>query len=116
MQTCHDMLIHVRSDWNDWHGASVRLNDLHDLHWRQTSGAPHELLYGYISCSSILAGDVPHWCDGGSAPHRLLVCVLKRHTLPAAYTELMRRAEAQQQRLPAECRALAAVRHHCGCA
>jgi hypothetical protein len=89
-----DMVIRVQADWNDWRDAAVRLRDLHDVHWWRPTGSPHELVHGYISCSRILEGDVPHWCDEHSAPHRLHVCVLKKHTLPAVYAELLRRVEA----------------------
>jgi len=107
MQGCDDALIHVRSDWNDWHGASIRFDDLDDIHWCQPIGAPHAIVHGYISCSKIVDGVIPHWCDERSAPHRLHVCVLKKHTIPAVYTELVRRADAHEMR--SEHRGIAAV-------
>jgi hypothetical protein len=93
----HDeMLIPVQSAWDDWRNAEVRFNDLRDVHWLQPTGAPHALVHGYISCSNIVTGDIPHDCDRRSAPHRLLVCILKRHTIPTVYEELARRADESQ--------------------
>jgi hypothetical protein len=37
-------------------------------------------------------GALPHHCERTTAPHQLRVCVVKRHTIPAAYAELARRA------------------------
>jgi hypothetical protein len=86
------MLIRVHSQWYGWRSAEVRCGDLRDVHWLQPTRAPHALLHGYISCSNIMTGDIPHECDRLSSPHRLLVCVLKRHTIPVVYVELARRA------------------------
>jgi hypothetical protein len=93
MRTYDDMLIRVQSRWNDWCDAQIRLADLHDVHWLQQPRAPRPLVHGYISCSQIVAGDLPHGCDLSPAPHRLHVCVLKGHTIPAVYAELARRAD-----------------------
>lgn len=111
MRGYDDILVRVQSDWNGWRGASVRVGDLHDIHWSQPTGAPHVLVHGYISCSRIVSGDLPHDCDGRSAPHRLRVCVLKRHTLPAVYAELTRRADHQRTG-PLRPRSIADVRGH----
>ena len=96
MQVHDDMLIRVQSDWNGWRKADVRLGDLRDVHWFQPTRAPRALVHGYISCLNILTGDIPHDCDQRSAPHRLHVCILKRHTIPAVYAELARRADLQR--------------------
>ena len=93
MRTDDDISIRVQSHWNDWCDAQIRLADLHDVHWLQQPRAPRSLVHGYISCSQIVAGDLPHGCDPSSAPHRLRVCILKRHTIPAVYEELARRAD-----------------------
>ena len=93
MPTHDDMLIRVRSEWKGWHDAEVRLRDLQSLHWYQPSGAPHPLVHGYIFCTDILTGEMPHDCEQTAPPHRLLVCVLKRHTLTTAFAELARRAD-----------------------
>jgi len=85
-------LIRVHAHWDDWRNADIRLADLRDVHWLQPARAPHALVHGYISCSSIVSGEIPHDCDRRSAPHQLLVCVLKRHTVPPVYAELARRA------------------------
>jgi len=93
----HDeMLIRVHSAWDGWRNAEVRLGDLRDVHWFQPPRAPHALVHGSISCSSITTGDIPHDCDRRSAPHRLLVCILKKHTIPTVYAELARRADERQ--------------------
>lgn len=89
-------LIRVHAQWDDWRNADVRVSDLRDVHWLQPARAPHALVHGYISCSSIVAGEIPHECDRRSAPHQLLVCVLKRHTIPHIYAELARRAHERQ--------------------
>jgi hypothetical protein len=88
-----DMLIRVQSEWKGWRIAEVRLGDLQAVHWCQPSQAPHPLVHGYILCTDIVTGDIPHDCDRTAAPHRLRVCVLKRHSLPAAFAELVRRAD-----------------------
>jgi hypothetical protein len=105
------MLIRVHSDWNNWHCAEIRLSDLHEIHWHRPTRAPHAILHGYSSCSRILNGDVFHWCDEASAPHRLHVCVLKTHTLSPVYSELIRRADARE-RWSSESQSLAVVRPH----
>jgi len=93
----HDhMLIRVQSEWNGWRGAEVRLADLCEVHWHQPSRAPRRFVHGYMSCSNIVTGDIPHDCDRTSAPHRLLVCILKSHTVPVVYASLARRADDQQ--------------------
>ena len=96
MQVEDRTLIRVQTEWNGWRSAEVRLNDLHDVHWFQPDRAPRPMLHGYISCASIVDGSIPHDCELTSGPHRLLVCVLKRHTTPDAYAELARRAGDQR--------------------
>jgi hypothetical protein len=94
MTAIHDDLVRVQSDWKDWRTVEVRLRDVTGLHWLQPSGAPHALLHGYISCASIVSGEVPHRCSESSAPHRLLVCALKRRTPPAVYAIMALQADA----------------------
>ena len=97
----HDeILIRVQSEWDGWRNAEVRFGDLRDVHWLQPTRAPNALVHGYISCSNIVTGDIPHDCDRRSAPHRLLVCILKRHTIPVVYAELARRADDQRTLRP----------------
>jgi hypothetical protein len=95
MRAYDDVLIRVHSEWNGWRNAEVRLGDLRDVYWFQPNGAPHAIVHGYISCSNIVMGDVPHECDRRS-PHRLLVCILKSHTIRTVYAELARRADEQR--------------------
>jgi len=87
------VLIRVHRSWDGWRSAEVHMTDLQEVHWRQPNGAPHEFLHAFISCTKLVSGDMSHICDG-SAPHRLLVCLLKKHLVPAAYAELARQAEA----------------------
>lgn len=89
-----DLLIPVYDAWNGWHNAEVRLGDIRDVHWSQPARAPHRLLYGIVSCADIVSGHIPHECDHASAPHELLVCVLKKHVVSGAYAELVSRSAA----------------------
>jgi hypothetical protein len=88
-----DLLIRVQSEWNGWRHAEVHLRDLQDVHWFQPGPAPRPLVHAYIACTNVVAGEIPHDCDRTAAPHRLLVCVLKKHTLPSAFEELVRCAD-----------------------
>jgi hypothetical protein len=96
MSVHDERLIRVQSEWDGWRNAEVCLGDLLDVHWFQPTRAPQALVHGYIFCSNIATGNIPHDCDRRSAPHRLLVCILKRHTIPAVYAELARRADDQR--------------------
>jgi hypothetical protein len=92
----NELMIRVHRAWNGWRSAEVRLSHLHDVHWRQPAGAPHPLIHGYIACDNIVTGAIPHECHQlARAPHTLLVCVLKHHTLSSAYAELVRFANAR---------------------
>jgi hypothetical protein len=96
MRAYDDMLIRVHSEWNGWRNAEVRLGDLGEVYWIRPNRAPQAIVHGYISCSNIVTGDIPHDCDRRSASHRLLVCILKRHAIPAVYAELARRADEER--------------------
>jgi hypothetical protein len=54
------------------------------------------MVHGYVACADIVTGDIPHECHLMTTPHRLHVCVLKRHTLPRVYAELARLADEQR--------------------
>ncbi|HKB09138.1 MAG TPA: hypothetical protein VKD69_00740 [Vicinamibacterales bacterium] len=92
MNTADGLLVPVRCAWNAWQTAEVRLSDLHDVHWLQPMGAPRPLVHAYVDCTAT-AGLIAHDCRATPAPHRLLVCVLKRHAAPLVYQELVRLAE-----------------------
>jgi hypothetical protein len=109
MRAYDDMLVRVHSEWNGWRNAEVRLGDLRGVYWFQPNGAPQAIVHGYISCSDIVTGDVPHGCDRSSAPHRLFVCILKRHAIPTVHAELARRAD-EQRTLPSGTRGGSTVR------
>ena len=68
------------------------LTDLHDIHWHQPPGAPRPLIHAYLSCSKLQSGNLLHDCEPMSAPHQLLVCLLKSHTAPWVFEDLARRA------------------------
>jgi hypothetical protein len=93
MRAEDETLIRVQRDWDGWRTGEVRLGDLKNVHWLQPSRAPRPLVHGYISCTSIVTGDIPHDCALSEGPHRLLVCALKNHLVPSAYAELARRAD-----------------------
>ena len=84
-------MIRVQSDWNASQSAEIRIDDLENIHWSRPRGAPQSLLHGYVSCASLVRGGIPHECQPFDAPHRLLVCVLRRHVVPSVYLELVRR-------------------------
>jgi hypothetical protein len=93
MQAYEDVLIRVHAEWNGWLNAEVRMGDLRDVHWLQSDHAPHAIAHAYLACSSLVTGRLGHCCEPDSAPHRLLVCILKKHVVPAVYAELARRAD-----------------------
>lgn len=93
MAANEDMLIRVHGSWNGWQNAEVRLANIRGLHWCRPDRAPRALLFGFISCTDIVSGNIPHACDRASAPHDLLVCVLKRHVVSSAYAALAESAE-----------------------
>lgn len=105
MQVHDETLTRVHREWNGCRTAEVHLGHLENIHWFQPSGAPRPLAHGYISCADIVTGDIPHECERASAPHQLLVCMLKRHTAPWVYREIARRAD-EHPPLPGSGRAL----------
>ena len=93
MQPADEMPVFVQREWDGWQTAEVQLRDLQNIHWFQPARAPRPLLHGYVSCSSITGGALPHNCDQTKGPHTLLVCVLKCHSAPSVYEEMARRAD-----------------------
>ena len=91
MTSDEDLLVPVRCAWNAWQTAEVRLADLQSIHWFQPPGAPRPLMHAYVECTKT-HGQIAHDCRTTAAPHRLLVCVLKRHVAPPTYDELVRLA------------------------
>lgn len=94
MPAAADTKVRVQQEWDGWRTADVHLQDLHNIHWRQPPGAPRQLAHGYVSCASITGGSLLHECSGSPSSHRLLVCVLKRHTAAPAWAEIERQANA----------------------
>jgi hypothetical protein len=93
MQPADEMFVCVQREWNGWQTAEVLLKDLQNIHWFQPDHAPRPMVHGYVSCSCITAGTLPHNCDHTQGPHTLLVCVLKSHSAPSVYAEIARRAD-----------------------
>ena len=86
-------VVRVQCEWNGWRTAEVSIDDLEQIHWFQPAGAPHPLLHAYVSCGRLANTGVSHdGCSRSPRPHRVLVCVLKRHHLPSVYAEIERRA------------------------
>jgi hypothetical protein len=87
-------IIAVQTEWNGWRAACVRAADLEDVHWAQPPGARQPLVHGAIWCNRLHSGQLPHNCELTTAPHRLLVWVLKSHTSAPVFAELSKRADA----------------------
>jgi len=85
-------LVVVQHDWKGWRKAMAPVDRLEAVHWLQPPGAPRPIIHAYVPCTAIVSGDVPHACSEEAGPHRLLVCVLKSHTAPSVYAELVSRA------------------------
>ena len=111
MKTHEELLVRVHGDWDGWHSAEVRLRDLRDVQWFRPVHAPHEILHGFVPCTRLVSGEIPHACDRSSAPHLLRVCVLKRHAIATTYAELVRRAERISERARTASRAALAADH-----
>ena len=94
-----DILVVVQRDWNGWRKAMAPLSMLEGVHWRQPQGAPRPLVHAYVHCNTFVSGDVAHECTEGIA-HRLLVCVLKCHTAPSVYDQLVAQANATAAQAP----------------
>jgi hypothetical protein len=92
-------LVVVQREWNGWRTALTRLVDLEHVHWLQPSGAPRRLIHAYVPCTKLQSGNIPHECDEPSAPHRLLVCILKCHTAPGVFEALSRDADDRERSL-----------------
>jgi len=88
----------VRRQWNDWRTATLRVEDLYDLHFTSFSGgisvaSPRPFLHGYCSCHAFIDGEVAHSCIHGSAPHWIKVCVVQMDNSKAAYKRLAAKAQ-----------------------
>jgi len=73
----------VRRQWNHWMHGEVRLNDISHPHWDDYSGgfqarAPRPFIHAYISCDTLVSGEVGHSCSHGEGPHRIKVCIVKK--------------------------------------
>ena len=92
-----NVLIRVYQEWDGWKNAEVRLEDLENPHWFQPSRAREALLHAYLKCTLIVSGEIPHECEDGSTPHRLRVCLLKRHIGAAIYEKLAQFADEARE-------------------
>lgn len=88
----------VQSTWSEWRTATVRLSDLQEVHWHQPPDAPRPILHAYVGCDLIVSGVIVHSCPESSAPHRLLVCILRAHALVNTFEELSRRAVSRLEK------------------
>jgi hypothetical protein len=88
----HRTLVVVQPEWNGWRTAVARMVDLEDIHWFQPKGAIRPLIHAYVRCTTLLSGDIPHECSSTGIPHRLHVCILKRHTSTWVFEMLSRLA------------------------
>jgi hypothetical protein len=82
----------IQRDWRSWRTATVQMMDLERVHWLQPRGAPRPLLHAYVCCTRLRSGEIQHDCHVTSPPHRLLVCVLRRHVNPDVFDALSRGA------------------------
>jgi hypothetical protein len=89
-----DAIVAVQTEWDGWHRAMVRVADLEEIHWAQPPGAPRPLLHATVSCHRVLSGNVERLCKETPPPHRLLVCLLKRHLSPTVFERLAARADS----------------------
>jgi hypothetical protein len=98
-EVCEGPLVVVQGEWNGWRTAVARLVDLEQVHWLQPKGAPRRLIHAYVPCTKLQSGDVAHECHERSAPHRLLVCILKCHTAHSIFEALSRAADDRERNL-----------------
>jgi hypothetical protein len=96
MSPTSESVVCVQGTWDGWKTAEVRLRDIVDLHWHQPVHAPRPLAHGYVLCTDVVGGEIPHRCERSTAPHRLRVCILKRHSAPSVFAEIARRADEQR--------------------
>jgi hypothetical protein len=95
-----DILVVVQREWNGWKKAMAPLAALESVHWHRPQGAPRPMIHAYVNCDAIVSGDVPHECVERTS-HRLLVCVIKCHTAPSVFDQLVARANAAAAQTPA---------------
>ena len=94
---CGGALVVVQPEWNGWRTALAKLVDLEQVHWLQPSGAPRRIIHAYVPCSKLQSGNIVHECHQPSAPHRLLVCILKCHTAQTIFEALSRAADERER-------------------
>jgi hypothetical protein len=92
-------LVVVQPEWNGWRTAVARMIDLEDIHWFQPKGALCPLIHAYVRCTTLLSGEIPHDCPSTASPHRLHVCILKRHTAESVFELLSRLASESTRRM-----------------
>ena len=90
-----DVVVRVHETWNGFRTAEVRLDSLRDVHWLQPDHAPHLMIHALVSCADVAGSQISHACDPVSAPHALVVCLLKRHVTSDVYAEIARRADGR---------------------
>lgn len=102
-------VVRVRRQWSDDRVGSVPRAGLANVHWDTVSGgvrahSPWPFLHGYISCDSLVDGEVSHSGVHGPCPHRIKVCVVKKDNPGPVYAELEAQAGTKPEP-PPRCRA-----------
>lgn len=95
----NEPVVWVRRQWNDYRDAAYRIRDVSGWHWSDVSGgvnvaAPRPFIHAYVSCNSIIAGELAHSCSHGKGPHRIKVCVTKKMN-KKIWKEIERAVEAE---------------------
>jgi hypothetical protein len=102
-------IVKVRREPGDYRIASYPLDAVENPHWDRVSGgvqapAPRDLLYGYVMCNEMIAGEVAHsGLHAGPCPHNIKVCILKKDNEPTVYAQLAEEA-GPKPKPPPSCR------------
>jgi hypothetical protein len=77
------VLVNVRRGPADRRRADYRLSDISRMKWGYISGGLQHRsqwhVYGFVMCDAMISGKVAHSCKHGPAPHRIKICVTKKH-------------------------------------
>ena len=75
-----EKLVTVRRQWNSEMSATYRLQDVHNVHWDDTSSGvlAGYFLHAHARCDSMLEGELDHSGTHGPCPHEIKVCIVKK--------------------------------------
>jgi hypothetical protein len=77
------ILVNVRRRPADRLRADYRLSDISRMRWDYISGGLSRRsqwhVYGYVMCDAKISGKVAHSCKHGPPPHKIKICVTKKH-------------------------------------